>query len=415
MSRAAASPLITCPQCGHAFQITDAIAHDLEEKYRAELSQKMAELRASAEKRESEMRAREQEMEKQRLAFAEKVSLEVEKSLSEREAQLKKQATEQLEIRLKAMADELAEKNVQVAKATKLEIENERLKRDAALQEEKIRLSLEKEIADRVGKQNEELRMKEREQAELRVRERDELVTSLRDQINAMKQKAEQGSTERQGEIQELVITDWLRETFPGDLVEDIRKGQRGADVLLTVRTPTGRVAGKIYFESKRTATFSRDWIDKLKQDNLEKKADLLVLVTQALPDEGWRVADLDGVWVCAYFEFKAAAVLLRQSLIAVAGAVAIQSNSGDKMKLLYDYLVSLEFRQQMENILGGFTELEDGYRREKQQMEKIWKQREKQLERILTSTNHFIGAIQGIAGAAIPALQQIGEPTTGE
>lgn len=303
-----------------------------------------------------------------------------------------------------------SKKSKKVAEAGRLQLELERMKRDMQAQEQQIRLTVEQEIAGKLSKQNEEMRLKEREQNDLKIREKDELVQNLMLQLDTMKKRVEQGSTERQGEVQELVISEWLQATFPLDQVNDIKKGQKGADVLLSVRDFRGAEAGKIYIESKRTANFSADWIAKLKQDNMEKKADLLLLVTQALPEENWRVGEIDGVWVCSFYDFKAAIVLLRQGLLRVASAAAVQSNSGDKMALLYKFLTSLEFRQQMEAMLGGFNELRSGYLKERSQMEKIWKQREKQLEIIIGSANAFVGSIQGIAGASIPELKLLGE-----
>lgn len=414
MAKAAVSAVspaqISCPKCGHSFNVEEVLAHQIEERLRSDLNEQVSELEKAYAEKEESLRREKVDLEKSKSELDEKVASEVNKLSAEKEKALKKKISDEFSEQLKSLAEELEEKSKKVADATRLQLEFDRLKRDMQLQEEKIRLTVEQEVAGKLTKQNEEMRMKEREQSELKVREKEELVQNLMAQLEVMKKKVEQGSTERQGEIQELVISEWLQATFPLDQVSDIKKGQKGADVLLSVRDFRGAEAGKIYIESKRTANFSHDWVAKLKQDNMEKKADLLVIVTQALPDENWRVGEIDGVWVCSLYDFKAAIVLLRQGLLRVASAAAVQSNAGDKMALLYKFLTSLEFRQQMESMLGGFQELRAGYLKERGQMEKIWKQREKQLEIIISSANAFVGSIQGIAGASIPELKLLGD-----
>ena len=77
-------------------------------------------------------------------------------------------------------------------------------------------------------------------------------------------------------------------------------------------------------------------------------------------------------------------------------------------MQMLYDYLTSNEFLFQISAIVEGFSSLQDSYVREKRAMERIWKEREKQLEKVLLNTNHFIGSVKGIAGTSIPQLKEI-------
>lgn len=400
---------ISCPKCGHSFNVEEVLAHQIEERLRGDLNQQVSDLEKSYAEKEETLRKEKAELEKSKSELDEKVASEASKLSQDKEKALKKKLSEEYGEQLKSLNEELEEKSKKVAEATKLQLELDRMKRDMEAQEQHIRVTVEQEIADKLSKQNEEIRLKERERNDLKIREKDELVHNLMTQLDLMKKRAEQGSMERQGEMQELVISEWLQATFPMDNAEDIKKGQKGADVLLSVRDTRGAEAGKIYIESKRTAKFGTEWIAKLKQDNMDKKADLLLLVTEALPEDDWRVGEIDGVWVCSFYDFKAAIVLMRQGLLRVASATTVQSNAGDKMGLLYKFLTSLEFRQQMEAMLGGFNELRVGYHKERNQMEKIWKQREKQLDQIISSANSFVGAIQGIAGASIPELKLLG------
>ncbi|MCX6350805.1 MAG: DUF2130 domain-containing protein [Bacteroidetes bacterium] len=227
--------------------------------------------------------------------------------------------------------------------------------------------------------------------------------------MNDMKRRIEQGSMQLQGEVQELALEELLRELFVTDLIEEVGKGVKGADVIHSVRDRFGKECGKILYESKRTKHFNHDWITKLKHDSVLVKADLLVIVSETLP-EGMDKLDLvEGVWICGFYDVKMLAIILRESLIKINQAYTAQANKGDKMQMLYDYLTSTEFILQFRAITEGFVSLKESYEKEKNAMQRIWKEREKQLDRILLNTNEFIGSIQGIAGSSIPDLNQIG------
>ena len=176
-----------------------------------------------------------------------------------------------------------------------------------------------------------------------------------------------------------------------------------------TVRNKIGVDCGVILYESKRTKAFGGDWVNKLKSDAVHVKADICIIITEAMPDGMDRIGQRDGVWICSFNDFKGLVLALRESLIKINEAYSSQTNKGEKMQMLYDYLTSNEFRLQIGAIIEGFNELHNGLVQEKKAMERIWKQREKQLEKVLLNTNHFIGSIKGIAGSSMPELKQIG------
>jgi hypothetical protein len=232
-----------------------------------------------------------------------------------------------------------------------------------------------------------------------------ELKKQLEDQkklTEEMVRKQGQGSMQLQGEVQELALEDLLKATFQFDVIEEVGKGAKGADVVQTVRNQLGQTCGKIIYESKNTKAFGGDWIDKLKHDMRSTQADIAVIVTETMPKDMDGFGMKDGVWVCTFIQIKSVAFLLRDSLIKINTALASQENKGDKMSLLYSYLTGTEFRQQIEAIVEGFTELQEGIQKEKNAMQKIWKEREKQLEKVLLNTTNFYGSVKGIAGNAI-------------
>ena len=214
-----------------------------------------------------------------------------------------------------------------------------------------------------------------------------------------MRRKAEQGSMQLQGEAQELALEEMLRSAFPFDDIREVGKGVRGADCIQTVRNSFGQECGEIIYESKRTSNFGQDWIDKLKGDMRSLGAEIAVIVTRTMPKDMDCFGVKDGVWVCSFSEVKALASVLRDGVIRVFNAAKTQENRGDKMHLLYDYLTSSEFAEQWKAIREGFMSMKISIQRERDAMEKLWKAREKQLEKVLLNAAHIRGSIEGISG----------------
>jgi hypothetical protein len=202
-----------------------------------------------------------------------------------------------------------------------------------------------------------------------------------------------------QGEVQELILEELLRTNFPFDIISEVGKGVRGADCIQTVRNHFGQECGRIIYESKRTKDFSGDWIEKLKKDMRSSGVDVAVIVTQCYPKGMDCFGEKDGVWICSFEEAKAVAFVLRDTIIKLFTATKNQENKGDKMHMLYDYLTSTEFSEQWKAIREGFMSMKLSIQKERDAMEKLWKAREKQLEKVLLNAAHIRGSIEGIAG----------------
>jgi hypothetical protein len=234
---------------------------------------------------------------------------------------------------------------------------------------------------------------------QMRMKELEKQLEDQKKLAEEMRRKAEQGSTQLQGEIQELALEEMLKTAYPFDIITEVGKGVRGADCIQTVRNNFGQVCGKIIYESKRTTNFSADWIEKLKADMRSLGAEIAVLVTKTMPKDMECFGIKDGVWICSYGEVKALTNVLRDGIIRIAGAVKSQENKGDKMHLLYDYLTSSEFAEQWKAIREGFMSMKLSIQRERDTMEKLWKAREKQLEKVLLNAAHIRGSVEGISG----------------
>jgi hypothetical protein len=211
-----------------------------------------------------------------------------------------------------------------------------------------------------------------------------------------------------QGEVQELAIEEWLVSRFPLDTISEIKKGVLGGDCIQTVNTHNRPNCGRIYYESKRAKNFAGDWIEKFKADMRARNISVGILVTQAYPKDMERMGLVDGVWVCSYEEFKGLSAVIRESLIRISEVAASQENKGDKMVMLYDYLISPEFKSQIEAIVEGFTQMKSDLDSEKKAMMKIWSAREKQIDKVVTNTTSMYGSIKGIGGKAIGTVPSL-------
>ncbi|MEO6978842.1 MAG: DUF2130 domain-containing protein, partial [Mucilaginibacter sp.] len=208
-----------------------------------------------------------------------------------------------------------------------------------------------------------------------------------------------------QGEVQELILEDLLRVNFPFDLISEVGKGVRGADCVQTVRNQFGQECGRIIYESKRTKDFGPDWIEKLKKDMRSIGVDVAVIVSQCYPKGMDCFGERDGVWICSFDEVRAVAYILRDGILKLSNLAKSQDNKGDKMHLLYDYLISSEFSEQWKAIREGFLSMRMSIQKERDAMEKLWKAREKQLEKVLLNAAHIQGSIEGIAGSDVIQL----------
>ena len=408
---------IVCPSCGNTIDVHDALHHQLE----SELKKQFAEQRAAEQQQmQTELAA----IEEQRIALeasvkqqAEQTREAIERGIKERERALAesiklKLESEQAE-QLAAMNKELGEKSLQLKEFNRAKSDIERLKREKEEMRDALEAENQQKLSQALTAEKEKIRKVVEEKIQLDLAERNKVISDLNEQLKEAQRKAEQGSMQLQGEVMELAIEQWLGEQFPLDTIEEIKKGATGADCLQIIHTRSRQNCGSIYYESKRTKSFSPAWIEKFRQDIRDKNADVGVLVTQTMPPDMPQMGLRDGVWICTFQEFRGLSLVLREAAIKMSEALVTQDNKGDKMGMLYDFLTGGEFRQQVEAIVEGFTQMQTDLASEKRAMQKIWKQREKQIEKVLLNTTGMYGSIQGIAGEAIgsvPLLEMSGE-----
>jgi hypothetical protein len=301
------------------------------------------------------------------------------------------------------------------ARAAKLEEaqRNELLLRQQQRELEDRTKNLELEVARKLDEERSKLQSDARRQAmeeqQLRMADKEKLIADLKTQIESLQQKAEQGSQQSQGEVLELQLEDMLRQSFPLDEILPVPKGVTGADVLQRVHNNLGQTCGTIIWESKRTKTWTQGWLTKLKDDARAQGADLAILVSQALPDTVTNSALVEGVWVTGFTFALPLAAALRNGLLSVAAARRAESGKEEKMEVLYQFITSPQFRRQVEGVLEAFTEMQRDLDTERRAMEKLWKKREAQINRVLNGTSGQYGALQGIVGnAALPEIKTL-------
>ena len=399
---------ITCPNCKHEFPIENALSQKIEDDIRGKYLKKYSEDKQKMEAEKAQL-AKETELlktqaENQEKIVADKVRLA--KSQLEQEA-IKKAASEAA-LQMEMLNRELTEKSEKLKASQAKELELLQKEKQIKEREESLKLDLEKQMLERQKEIEDRVKKMEGERSDLKIKELEKKLADQVELAETMRRKAEQGSMQLQGEVLELALEELLRAAFPFDAIEEVAKGVKGADCVQLVKNNLGDICGKIIYESKRTKAFTNEWIEKLKRDMRAQQADIAVIVTEVLPKDMEHFGFKDGVWICRFNDVKPLSFLLRDSLLKINTAMVSQENKGEKMQMLYNYLTSNEFRQNIEAVMEGFVALKDGITKEKIQMEKIWKEREKQLDKVLLNTTQFYGSIKGIAGSAVGDLKML-------
>ncbi len=364
---------IKCPNCGHQFELNESLKNEVEKELRGKML--------------DWQKKKEEEFEKQKSALV---------------ADTQKKVLEESSSQVKALQEEAKLKTQQLQELQKKELDLLRDKNTLEEKQKNMEMEIEKRFLEKRKEIEETTIKREQEMFDLKTKEYKLQMEQQQKLIEELRRKSEQGSMQLQGESQEILLEEILKEHFPFDIIEEVGKGVEGADCRQLVRNNSGVVCGSIIYESKRTKAWSNNWIDKLKADKRSSSSDVAILVSQVFPKDMEKFGEKDGVWICNFNEVSSVAYLLRNGIIKIHEAQKSQENKGDKMQLLYNYLTGNEFRGQVEAIVEGFMSLKQSISKERIQMEKTWKEREKQLEKVLISTSGLYGSVKGIAGASI-------------
>ncbi|QNN40813.1 DUF2130 domain-containing protein [Pedobacter roseus] len=395
---------IKCPNCAHVFPMEEAMAED----YKKELREKMLSFTKQRDKEyQDKVAALDAEKLQQQKAFETQLAEEKTKLKDNLEENLRKSIAADFETKLQMLEGTAKDNAEKLRLAREKELEFLRREESLKVKEEEMELAFQRKMQEQRNELVEQIRKQEAEknsikdtEHQLRLKELEKQLDDQKKLAEEMKRKAEQGSMQLQGEVQELILEELLRSNFPFDLIEEVGKGVRGADCVQVVRNQFGQECGKIIYESKRTKDFGGDWIEKLKKDMRSMGVDVAVIVSQCYPKGMDCFGQRDGVWICSFEEVNAVAYVLRDGILRLSSAMKSQENRGDKMHMLYDYLMGAEFSEQWKAIREGFMSMKLSIQRERDAMERLWKAREKQLEKVLLNATHIRGSIEGIAGS---------------
>lgn len=393
--------IIECPKCHHQIDVEQALVKKIEGELSGDFQEKFNQLNEEYKEKMEALTKKEKE---QDTIIEEKLKIMQAELLNETKVKIQAEYSEQI----KELKEEVEQKSGKIRELNKQEAALLKKQRELEEKESAIELETQKKIEEEREALTEKIREQEQEKTFMKMKEKEQLVASLNKKIEDLKRNVEQGSMQTQGEVMELELEAMLSSVFPFDLIAEVKKGALGADVLQTVRNSIGREVGIIAFESKRTKTFVDGWIDKIKSDMQIHKADIGVIVTEVMPKDLPHFGLKDGVWICNFHEAQGLAAVLRESLLRIGEAKSSQENKGDKMTLLYDYLTSNEFKQQIQAIVEGFGQMKLDLEREKRAMAKIWKAREKQIEKVTINTIDMYGSVKGIAGSAIAEIPEL-------
>jgi len=418
-------PTIICPKCKTEIRLTESLAAPLIEATRQQFEEKLSKKDEEIAQREQVLRDKEKQVLDAKRTLEQQVSDQVavqlkaerlrvideesKKAKQASAAELESKARELSELQevLKSREEKLAEAQNAQAELIKKQRELDDAKRE-------LELTVERRVQDGLTGVRTQAKREAEDAERLKVAERDQKIASMQRTIEELQRKAEQGSQQLQGEVLELELENLLRAKFPFDTIEPVPKGEFGGDTLQRVVSQSGVMSGTILWESKRTKNWSSGWLVKLREDQRTAKAEISVLVSQALPDGIETFDVIDGVWVTHPRAILPVATILRHTLLQVSNARLISEGQQTKAEMVYQYLTGPRFKQRVEAIVEAFSSMQDDLDKERKAIMKQWAKRDEQIERVMSATVGMYGDLQGIAGKSIQEIEGLELPALG-
>jgi len=395
---------ITCPYCSKKFALTKVITSQIEDQLKAEHDK---EINVIKKKQEEELIKFQKDIEK-------KIADKLEKQY---DADYKKLKADAIKKAKKELSDELADKDEEIESINKTlqlykQKEKSLLKKERELEETKHTMIVEfnEKLNKEVKKVYSEATSKVEEEFKLKLLEKEKVINDLNKQMKDGQKKAEQGSMQLQGEVLEMEIEELLVKYFPDDIIEPVSVGKKGGDIIQTVRFNSGKCAGKILWELKRTKNWSASWIVKLKEDQRHIHAELAVLASEILPGDINHFGCTDGIWITDIKYILGLATALRENLKSNFLIKSANEGKSDKAEMVFNYLTGTQFKQRVESILEAYVEMQGDLDSEKRLLEKSWAKREKQIERFIRNISGMYGDLQGV-GATLPNVKLLEIP----
>lgn len=416
---------IQCPKCKEFININQALYTQVLNEANLEIQKQKQEFNKEVEEKRLEYKKHLAKLEEEKIKQEEIIKQKIQEGLKNQIEEIKQTAQKEQdafkeqfiqtfikehEKEKQLMQNELEKKSKELSELLFLKAENEQLKREQKENEEKIKF-LAKQEAFREFKEQEKknlefekerLRLEfehKRNEEELKHQELKLQLESIKKELDAAKRKAEQGSQQLQGEAQELLIEEFLKNEFLTDEIKEVPKGINGADCIHIVKDLFGNICGSILYESKRTKEFNKEWLDKLKQDSIKTKVDLAILLTKTMPKDQQKIHFKEGILICTFNEFKSAICVIRESIINFHKLKNSLENKEEKNHLLYEYLNSKEFSTQMTLILKTYQNMKEDLESEMRAMQNIWKKRARAIESLSFNSHSIVSSLNAIFG----------------
>jgi hypothetical protein len=406
-------PTVICPQCKSEIKLTESLAAPLLESIRRDYEQRLTYKDAEISKREKSLKEREINLQQEKASLDEQVAQKLRQEQVRIAAEEAKKAKLALGNELNQQAKEISDlqeilkqRDVKLAEAQKSQAELMRKQRELDDAKRELDLTVQKRVQTDLAAAREKAKKEAEDEMKLKVLEAEQTIASMQRQIEDLKRRAEQGSQQLQGEVQELELETLLSTRFPRDTIQPVPKGEFGGDILHRVIGPLGQKCGTILWESKRTKNWSDGWLAKLREDQRASKAEIAVIVSQALPKEVETFGLVDQVWVSHPKVALPVAIALRQTLIEIAGARQASEGQQTKMEMVYQYLTGPRFRHRVQAIVEAFSSMREDLEREKKAITKQWSKREEQIDRVMQATVGMYGDLQGIAGKTLQEIE---------
>jgi hypothetical protein len=403
---------IKCSNCGQEIEIDKALEGQIEQRVLAaaehrheeELEKVRAEAEAKAKKTVDAI------TEQAHREAADDLEIAKRQLEAELEAKQKRSNLDQ-ELLVKQLRDDAKSANEQNDKLRDQLTELMKSLREEKEARANAEIEAQKKADAQADKIREDARKSADEQNQFKFLELEKQLQDAR-KVNAdMQRKLDQGSQQTQGEVLELDLENHLREEFPYDEITEVKKGQRGADIVQIVRNQSAANCGSILWETKN-GKWQPAWVPKFKQDIREANANIGVIVSQEMPEEIGDLKQIDGnVWaVCPKLATRLA-VALRVTILQVDAANKMNAGKDAKMEALYQFLVGPEFRHRVEAIVENYTTLQVEIEKEKRAAALRWSHQEKAIRAVIDNTIGMYGDLQGITNRALPAIKTLELP----
>ena len=406
---------IKCPHCGKEIPLTETLSLQIKESLWKEVEEKTKEKELELSGREKLLEEKKKQVEDSEKTIDQQVADKLKTAREKLKQEARKEAESAILVELKDLKEQIADKEQKIEKFQNNELEFRKKMRELEEQKKNVDLEVERKIDERRKDIEQKSIEMFTDQHRLKDLEKDKKISDMLKTIEELKRKAEQGSMQTQGEVLELDLETLLKTRFPVDEIEPVPKGMRGADILQRVYSRNGQHCGSIVWETKRTKAWSDSWITKLKDDQREVKAEIAVIVTEAMPKDVSAFTQIEGVWITNFSLAGSLAEVLRTGLIQVSQTKLSAVGKNEKMEVLYNYLSSPEFGQKVEAIVDSFKSMKEDLDQEKRAITKNWAKREKQIERVIMNTASMYGGMQGIIGASLPQIKLLEIETESE